>query len=540
MKKAITISLFIFVSSLIWAQNRYALVIGNSNYPGIDNVLPNAINDSKDISAALINLDYQVVIKNDLRRLEMTREIEAFISRLRNNRNSEGFFWYAGHSYEIDDEVFLAPLDVNITSDETVKNSTYQIKNMLKDLEAINNKVNVIVLDACRVPPAIKEKNFNDNPASFTDIFSGSNNTPRTRQLKRVPDVDVPADMFIIYSTSPGNEALDGETGKRNSPFAEAFLANINSNEPLILMFYDIVTDTKKLTRNIQIPDMQYKFSSNVRYSLNSKVSPNPTPPNPRPAPIPDGLLYEIASDSIIITGYTGTSNSLNIPDKIQNLSVKTIGYEAFKDNKIIKKITIPSSVTLIDRGAFNRCDNLESINIPSSVLYISQLAFYACQNLTSINVDSRNTNYLSVDGVLFDKDKTMLIAFPAGKKISTYNIPVTVLSIGPYAFGGNYYLNTINIPHAVSEIGYGSFFSCNSLLRITLPNSVTFIDDYAFAYCYSLTSINIPPFVTFIGSYAFKDCRNLTNISVSRRATNAQLGVNAFPIPPPKFNLID
>ena len=88
----------------LWAQNRYALVIGNSKYPVADNVLPNARNDADAISKALGELGYIVVPKTDLNQRDMQREINAFADRLKSNANSEGFFWYAGHGIAIDTE----------------------------------------------------------------------------------------------------------------------------------------------------------------------------------------------------------------------------------------------------------------------------------------------------------------------------------------------------------------------------------------------------------------------------------------------------
>jgi hypothetical protein len=122
---------------------------------------------------------------------------------------------------------------------------------------------------------------------------------------------------------------------------------------------------------------------------------------------------------------------------------------------------------------------------------------------LTSIDVDSSNPAYTSVDGVLFDKNRRIIIAYPAGKK-GAYAMPALVTSIGNYAFGG-----------------------CENLTSIAIPPFVRSIGDFAFAECSSLTNISIPFSVAAIGDEAFYDCDSLTSVTLSRQT---QLGYNVFP----------
>jgi len=155
MKKPLLLLALFLLASALWAQNRYALVIGNSKYPGVDLVLPNTIKDSADISRALGNLGYSVVLKNDLKQRDMAREIDAFVDRVKSNPNSEGFFWYAGHGMLINGENLLLPLDVETNTESMIRTTSISVTELTRQLSGARNRANVIVLDACRVPPRV-------------------------------------------------------------------------------------------------------------------------------------------------------------------------------------------------------------------------------------------------------------------------------------------------------------------------------------------------------------------------------------------------
>ena len=196
---------------------------------------------------------------------------------------------------------------------------------------------------------------------------------------------------------------------------------------------------------------------------------------------------------SVTSIGFAAFGSCTNLTRIEIPSSVTRIGSSAFHSCTSLTRIEIQSSVTSIkiEGGAFAYCTSLTNIEIPSGVTSIGN-AFYGCTSLNSINVDKDNQLYSSEDGILFDKVKTKLITYPAGKKEKEYNIPSGVTSIGGWAFYG-----------------------CTSLTRIEIPSSITSIGGWAFSGCTSLTSIEIPSSVTSIGGYAF-DRAKLTMVVVA------------------------
>ena len=260
---------------------------------------------------------------------------------------------------------------------------------------------------------------------------------------------------------------------------------------------------------------------------------------------------YSVLDDGTVeITKYIGSAEKVEIPEKINGKSVTSIGNYAFEYCENITSVTIPDSVTSIGFRVFSNCTSLTSITIPNSVTSISGEAFENCTSLTAINVASENSNYVSVNGVLYNKDKTTIICYPAGKKDNNYKIPDSVTEIDDYAFNGCISLSSVTIPNSVTSIGVyafeycaslksitipdsvplvgpGAFSNCTNLTSVTIQNGVMYIGNEAFANCTSLTGITIPDSVTWIGRYSFGGCTSLTSITIPNSVTS--IGKKAF-----------
>lgn len=319
------------------------------------------------------------------------------------------------------------------------------------------------------------------------------------------------------------------------------------------------------------------------------------------------GAIYFDESTGAI-TDCDETVTEVNIPKRINGKTVTSIGDWAFGSCYALTSITIPDSVTSIGNMAFDYCEALTSITIPNSVTHIGDSAFSYCaltsitipSSVTSIGasafdilslrkivVDDNNKKYSSDKyGVLFNKDKSILIRFPSGNACEKYDIPNNVVIIEDCAFY-QCDLMHITIPDSVEKIGHGAFAYArlegninipasvmniedqaflnlgwltsitvddnnmeyssdnrgvlfdknkttlmyyplgNNSKQYNIPDSVISIGDDAFVTCEALTNVTIPDSVTSIGDYSFASCKSLSSVIIPNSVTN--IGFCAF-----------
>ena len=171
--------------------------------------------------------------------------------------------------------------------------------------------------------------------------------------------------------------------------------------------------------------------------------------------------------------------------------SVTRIGDCAFESHEKLTSVTIGTGVTAIGSYAFESCLALTSVKIPASVTTLGDTPFDRCTSLQSITVDSGNTKFSSADGVLFNKDKTVLLAYPAGKP-GSYTVPSTVKTLADSAFSGAEKLSAVVLPEGLTTIEACALSSCALLTDIQIPASVTSIHAYAFDDSFALTAITV------------------------------------------------
>jgi type II secretory pathway pseudopilin PulG len=216
---------------------------------------------------------------------------------------------------------------------------------------------------------------------------------------------------------------------------------------------------------------------------------------------------------------------SSNIPNVIISPGIEIIGDSAFCWNVNIQNITIGSSVTTIRGQAFAGCNGLTSITIPSNVITIESYFLSECENILSINVDPENPSYKSVNGVLYNKQGTVLCRYPVAKTDKNYVIPDGVTRIDDAAFSKCNDIENITIPNTVTSIGGWAFCVCVNLLNVNIPNGVEVIENDTFSGCIKLGEITIPDSVTRISYNSFSGCKGLSSIELPEGITAIEYG---------------
>jgi hypothetical protein len=257
---------------------------------------------------------------------------------------------------------------------------------------------------------------------------------------------------------------------------------------------------------------------------------------------------YETTNGSITITRYTGPDGEVTIPEMIEGLPVTRIGTLAFDQRYGVTGVTIPQGVLSIDEIAFVHCGlanitisesvtnigdfafagcaSLRGVWIPKGVISIGSGVFVDCQNLENIFVDAQNQFYDSVEGVLRDKLRNVVVRCPEGKD-GTFLIPEGVTGIATEAFWSCYRLTDIVIPPGVTSIGEAAFDGCFSLTNIVIPDSVVNVGNRAFMACQSLTDCSIGNGVLNVGDATFAGCFALTRVTIGNSVQS--IGQMAF-----------
>lgn len=190
-----------------------ALVIGNSNYPGLE--LKNATNDSEDIASKLSEFGFSVIHVSNATKKDIDEAVNSFRDNL--NSNDVGLFYFAGHGMQIDGVNYINAVDTDFSSEIDAKYSSYPLNKIIETMERSDNKTNIIILDACRTNPY--ERAWDRGPAQ-----------------KGLAPLFAPKGTIIAYATSPGEVASDGRG--RNGSYTEALLKHITSPDiPIEEMF---------------------------------------------------------------------------------------------------------------------------------------------------------------------------------------------------------------------------------------------------------------------------------------------------------------
>ncbi len=194
--------------------------------------------------------------------------------------------------------------------------------------------------------------------------------------------------------------------------------------------------------------------------------------------------------DNLIVASYMGPTKVI-VPNEYEGQPVTGISKTAFSSSGVTEVI-ITNGIKTIASEVFAECGVLKRVSIPKSVTTIGENVFQACIALTEIEVDSQNPNFISIDGNLYTKDQKKLLAYTLGSSKETFEVPTGVEDIASSIFSHAPYLEKVVIPKTVKNIGDGAFE--NSAIKefvtdaggyFNVIDTVLYADDDTTLFCY-------------------------------------------------------
>lgn len=254
---------------------------------------------------------------------------------------------------------------------------------------------------------------------------------------------------------------------------------------------------------------------------------------------------YNYGSTLANIYGYTGNSEYVKIPSKINGYTITGINTQAFKNNKKLKGIIIPDTVTYVEDSLFSGCVSLTDVDLGKGITVITNGMFYNCKNLESLTIPEQIERFYdrySYTGNSSDKPfegcvnlkniyfKAKDISWVGGLSLpSLTNIVIgsTVESLPDRAFSGYKYLENVTFENGLLLLPNECFKNCTGLKSITLPDSMMSVGKSAFENCYNIKSVTFSENLNTIADSAFKGCSSIENLSFNKNLR--EIGNNAF-----------
>ncbi len=222
-------------------------------------------------------------------------------------------------------------------------------------------------------------------------------------------------------------------------------------------------------------------------------------------------IVYYIGDEEEVITpdgmeqiGLEAFSGNQSVTKVIVSEGVIELGYGAFSHMTNLEEVILPNSLETIGKDAFADCENLNKITIGSNTRYIKEGAFSNCSSLEECVIGSENIWFTVEDQIIYNKDKTCLVAMLGGRTDATYTMPSTVTQMEAFSCYGNLYLEQVSLSSNLESISPYAFANGKLLSQVSIPYSVKEIEMCAFADCKNLEDITIPSSVQTIHELAF------------------------------------
>ncbi|MCR5611188.1 MAG: leucine-rich repeat protein [Clostridiales bacterium] len=203
-------------------------------------------------------------------------------------------------------------------------------------------------------------------------------------------------------------------------------------------------------------------------------------------------FTYTVSGSSAVVTGYTGGDEVVSVPSTLGGYPVRRVAENAFGYDCTAKKIVFGEGIKRFDARCLLSCPDLAEIVLPSTAEGIpfdyenimwgmaGDSFVKSCHALLRITVSDDNPEIMSVDGVLYSRDGTQLIKYPAGRTDRVYCIEDGTVYINEQAFENNDYIEEAILPDTVHTVNYWAFNGCTRLKKINIPEGCCRIGQYA------------------------------------------------------------
>ncbi|HEX8197763.1 MAG TPA: caspase family protein [Pyrinomonadaceae bacterium] len=291
------------------SEKRFALVIGNGSYG--DQRLNNPVNDANDMAATLKRLGFEVSLHTDVNRDSMRRAVKSFGEQLRKT-GGVGLFYFAGHGVQVKGVNYLIPIGASVNGEAEIEDEGVDAGMVLRQMEDANNKMNIVILDACRNNPFARSLRSAD---------------------KGLASIDAPSGTLIAYATAPGSVASDG-TGK-NGLYTQELLKQIQApNLKIEDVFKRVRAGVQQQTRGQQVPWESSSLVNDFYFVTSGK---------PQIPPVP-------------IIENQPTSGNVSMQPKKADGFVKKEAFFTFELNKCVKSGTAVScSLTITNNDSMDK-----------------------------------------------------------------------------------------------------------------------------------------------------------------------------------------
>ena len=247
------------------AENRVALVIGQSNYRSVV-ALPNPANDAKAMSQLLSDAGFEVLSAADLSQNEMRERVSDFAAKVAaKGPDTVALVFYAGHGLQIDGENFLIPVDIDPKREADIPLQAVRLNDILNTLTSVPSRMRILLLDACRNNPFPAINQSAGHGLAIVDAKTGAPGT------------------FLSFSTSPGAEAEDGSGA--DSPYTSALL--LAAKEPGLSIedtFKRVRVAVNKVTEGRQTPWDSSSLTDDFRFFAGPGAVASTQPASLQPA----------------------------------------------------------------------------------------------------------------------------------------------------------------------------------------------------------------------------------------------------------------